>query len=68
MFFSHPRILGMSAERDTLIVFTTCNHIEMTVLALEYLKHSLETADLIVVDDFSIDGTGNCSYCATLIS
>lgn len=53
-------IAGRTADdKDTLIVFTTCNHIEMTVLALEYLKHSLDEADLIVVDDFSSDGTGN---------
>lgn len=45
-------------NKDTLIVFTTCNHIDMTVLALEYLKHSVDVSDLVIVDDFSIDGTG----------
>ena len=39
-------------------MFTTCNHIEMTVLALEYLKHSVDIIDLVIIDDFSIDGTG----------
>lgn len=31
----------------------------MTVLALEYLVHSLDVANLVIVDDFSLDGTGN---------
>lgn len=30
----------------------------MTVLALEYLVHSLDVANLVIVDDFSLDGTG----------
>ena len=45
-------------SKDTLIVFTTCNHIDMTVLALEYLTHSLDVSDLVVIDDNSLDGTG----------
>jgi hypothetical protein len=57
------------SSKDTLIVFTTCNHLDMTVLALEYLIHSLDVANLVIVDDFSLDGTGNfhkfdkTSYC-----
>jgi hypothetical protein len=52
-------ILGLAiTSKDTLIVFTTCNHLDWTVLALEYLKFSLELADLVIVDDFSLDGTG----------
>lgn len=42
---------------DTLICFTTCNELKMTIESLEYIKKSLDMADLVVVDDHSIDGT-----------
>lgn len=45
------------SDHDTLIVFTTCNHIAMTIRALKHLKFSLRASDLMIVDDHSIDGT-----------
>jgi len=41
-------------QRDTLIVFTTCNQLKMTVLSLEFLSFSQPNADVIIVDDHSI--------------
>jgi hypothetical protein len=40
----------------------------MTVLALEHLVHSLDITDLLIVDDFSLDGTGNFDTIATEIA
>lgn len=48
-------------SKDTLTVFTTCGHLDMTVQALEHLVHSLDVTDLLIVDDFSLDGTGKFS-------
>ena len=42
---------------DTLVVFTTCNQLRMTVRALSSLQSCQDQFDLLVVDDFSIDGT-----------
>lgn len=42
---------------NTLLLLTTCNHLDTTVLVLSYLKQSLIDADLIIVDDHSTDGT-----------
>ncbi len=47
----------LSKLKEMLIVFTTSNHLKMTILALEYVKHTLGDADLLIVDDASIDGT-----------
>ena len=44
-------------SHDTLVVFTTCNHLEMTVLSINSLESSRDQFDLLVVDDYSIDGT-----------
>ena len=44
-------------KRDTLVVLTTCNFLKTTVLVLNHWKRSLDIADLIIVDDHSIDGT-----------
>jgi hypothetical protein len=57
--YSDKLLPDFKSSKDTLIVFTTCNHLDMTVLALEYLIHSLDVANLVIVDDFSLDGTGN---------
>ena len=37
--------------RETLIILTICNQLEMTLITLKYLKHSLNAADLLIVDD-----------------
>lgn len=42
---------------DTLVVFTTCNHLEITILAIDSLERSRDKFDVLVVDDFSVDGT-----------
>lgn len=47
----------MTAARDTLIVLTTKNNLQMTMLALDYLKSAQDDADLIIIDDNSSDGT-----------
>ena len=44
-------------KSDTLVVFTTCNHLEMTVKSVDSLKRSRDHFDILVVDDFSVDGT-----------
>lgn len=44
-------------QSDTLVVFTTCNHLDMTLVSLRALSSSPDSFDLIVVDDHSIDGT-----------
>ena len=44
--------------KDVLIVLTTCGHLDVTVLAMEHLVRSLDISDLLIVDDFSLDGTG----------
>ena len=46
-------------RKDTLIVLTISNHIDMTLAALKYLKQSLNIADLLIVDDFSVDGSSH---------
>jgi hypothetical protein len=46
-----------SMPKSILIVLTTCNQLNMTVLALDYLKGAFIEGDLIIVDDHSIDGT-----------
>ena len=46
-----------TALHDTLLIFTTCNHIATTIRALKHLKFSLHSSDLMIVDDHSIDGT-----------
>ena len=40
-----------STMRETLIILTICNQLEMTLITLKYLKHSLNVADLLIVDD-----------------
>ena len=40
-----------STMRETLIILTICNQLEMTLITLKYLKHSLIVADLLIVDD-----------------
>ena len=50
---------GAKTTRDTLVVFTTCNHLEMTVISIKSLERSRDRFDLLVVDDFSIDGTAD---------
>lgn len=55
---SSPTSSSTSQQRkDTLIVFTTCNQLKMTMYALEYIKPALAYADLLIVDDYSVDGT-----------
>lgn len=44
-------------RHDTLVVFTTCNQKKMTLLALQHLKQTVGDADVIIIDDHSIDGT-----------
>lgn len=45
------------AQKDTLIVLTTCNHLDTTIFALQYLRDTRDYADLLIVDDYSVDGT-----------
>jgi hypothetical protein len=44
-------------KQDTLMVFTTCNHLEITVLAIASLERGRDKYDVLVVDDYSVDGT-----------
>lgn len=44
-------------SKDAVIIYTTCNQLNTSILTLGHLKHSLTHADLVVVDDHSIDGT-----------
>jgi hypothetical protein len=48
---------SLMKHSDTLFVFTTCNHLEMSVRSLESLQQSSDSFDIVVVDDHSIDGT-----------
>lgn len=42
---------------DTVVIFTTCNHLDMSIMSLNTLKNAPDSFDLVVVDDHSIDGT-----------
>jgi hypothetical protein len=55
--FIPPDSIPLLPMKEMLIVLTTCNQLNMTVLALEYIKDTFSEADLIIVDDYSIDGT-----------
>lgn len=44
-------------SRELLIVYTTCNQLQMSVLTLQFLKNTENIADLVIIDDFSTDGT-----------
>ena len=46
-------------QHDTLLVFTTCNHLEVTILAINSLESGKDKYDILVVDDYSIDGTAD---------
>lgn len=49
---------SVASNRDLLFVFTTSNELSTTIHALSYLTVALpSSADLIIVDDHSIDGT-----------
>ena len=47
----------------TLLIFTVCNHIEATIIALDYLEDTakkykgLFQFDILIMDDSSSDGT-----------
>jgi hypothetical protein len=49
--------LASKKKSDTLLVFTTCNHLNMSVLSLQALRHAKDSFDLVVIDDHSKDGT-----------
>lgn len=44
-------------ERGTLLVFTTCNHVNMSIHSLESISSAPDEFDILVIDDHSIDGT-----------
>lgn len=44
-------------KSDTLLIFTTCNHLDFSILALNTLQSSPDSFDIIVIDDYSVDGT-----------
>ena len=46
-----------SSERDTLLVYTTCNHVNMSIHSLESISSAPDSFDILVIDDHSIDGT-----------
>lgn len=46
-----------SVAHDTLVALTVSNHLAVTLLCLDHLKHSFDIADIIIVDDHSVDGT-----------
>jgi hypothetical protein len=61
---SDPHLHTSSASPSMLIVFTTCDQLAMTILSLQYLTLHIESsssrttiADLLIVDDHSVDGT-----------
>eukprot|EP01039_Chlorochromonas_danica_P004082 gene4082-4464_t len=43
--------------KKMLIVYTTCNHLPMTILSLQYMRLPSSIVDLLIVDDHSTDGT-----------
>ena len=42
---------------DTLLVYTTCNHVNMSIHSLQSISSAPDVFDIIVIDDHSIDGT-----------
>jgi hypothetical protein len=46
-----------SPKNKVLIVFTTCNLLQMTILSLQYMRIPYQIAELVIVDDHSTDGT-----------
>ncbi len=51
---------SLKRNKDLLIVFTTSNHLDMTIRTLQFMDfhaNPASKADLIIIDDFSIDGT-----------
>lgn len=42
---------------EMLLVFTTCNQLEVTILSLQHLKNIESLIDILIVDDHSTDGT-----------
>lgn len=43
----------------TLLVFTTCNHLDMSIHALQSLRSMSDSFDMVIVDDHSVDGTSD---------
>ena len=65
-----PLLLGTDCEKicerltsslvthtRTLVVLTTCNHIDATLPSLYALRHQSDEFNIVVIDDFSVDGT-----------
>ena len=48
---------SVHSVHDTLLVYTTCNHINMTMHSLESLSSAPDSFDILVIDDHSVDGT-----------
>ena len=45
-------------DKDTLIIFSTCNQLNMTILSLDYLNKAMTSdMDLLIIDDYSQDST-----------
>lgn len=47
----------LPSTRDTLLVYTTCNHVNMSIHSLESISSSPDQFDILVIDDHSVDGT-----------
>ena len=42
---------------QVLIVYTTCNQLPTTIMSLQFLRNTDKLGDLLIIDDFSTDGT-----------
>ena len=47
----------LRSHEKMVVILTTCNHIAMTLEALQTLRDNSDHFDMIIVDDYSIDGT-----------
>eukprot|EP01038_Epipyxis_sp_PR26KG_P008893 gene8893-11996_t len=57
---THPnnsKQLHLRTRKEMLIILSTSNQLKMTMLTLDYLKSIFPEADLIIMDDYSVDGT-----------
>lgn len=49
----------LKRHSDILVIVTTCNHIDATMDALSTLRDNSDKFDLVIIDDYSIDGTSD---------
>jgi hypothetical protein len=49
----------LKSHNEVLVIVTTCNHIAATLEALSTLRDNSDSFDLVVIDDYSVDGTAD---------